>query len=149
MLYTTVRGRALLSNITFSNFPGVDSCGNIITAVANNRAIQDAFPLHDLQQIAFDNVPRGAQLYLYRPDPGWKNPSDCVDMDCDGALHILINDLDGTFTGKPGGGIVGHYDAPRAPIQQGTAVLSPQCVLNRAWAAYECQPYNQRMVSVS
>lgn len=109
--------------------------------------LQDAFPLHDLQRIAFDNVPRGAQLYLYRPDPGWRNPSDCVDMDCDGALHIMIKDLDGSFMGVPGGSIVGHYDVPRAPIQQGTAVYSPQCVLNTVWAGYECQPFNQRMVS--
>ncbi|GAQ89759.1 hypothetical protein KFL_005590010 [Klebsormidium nitens] len=145
LMYTTVRGRALLSNVTFANFPGVDACGRTSTAISNNRQIQDAFPLHDLQRIAFDNVPRGAQLYFYRPDPGWRNPSDCVDMDCDGALHIMIKDLDGSFMGVPGGSIVGHYDAPRAPIQQGTAVYSPQCVLNTVWAGYECQPFNQRM----
>ena len=44
-MYTTVRGRALLSNVTFANFPGVDACGRISTAIANNRGVQASAPI--------------------------------------------------------------------------------------------------------
>lgn len=29
------------------------------------------------------------------------NPSDCVDMDCDGAKKVLLKDLDGSLLGTP------------------------------------------------
>ena len=32
----------------------------------------------------------------------WVNPSDCVDMDCDGPKKAMIRDLDGTFLGSAG-----------------------------------------------
>lgn len=36
----------------------------------------------------------------------WVNPSDCVDMDCDGRRQVLITDIDGSFTGKAGNTII-------------------------------------------
>ena len=30
------------------------------------------------------------------------NPSDCVDMDCDGLKKVMIKDLDGSFVGQKG-----------------------------------------------
>lgn len=30
------------------------------------------------------------------------NPSDCVDMECDGKKNILIKDMDGSVLGSPG-----------------------------------------------
>ena len=30
------------------------------------------------------------------------NPSDCVDMECDGMKNVLIKDFDGGFLGAPG-----------------------------------------------
>ena len=38
-------------------------------------------------------------LYL-EPSKSKINPSDCVDMDCDGRRKLLVTDLDGTFLGK-------------------------------------------------
>ena len=34
------------------------------------------------------------------------NPSDCVDMDCDGLKKALLKDLDGSFFGGSGGAII-------------------------------------------
>ena len=39
-------------------------------------------------------------LFLVKPSTKWINPSDCVDMDCDGRRQIVIKDLDGTLTGS-------------------------------------------------
>lgn len=38
------------------------------------------------------------------------NPSDCVDMDCDGRRQLLITDIDGSFTGKAGNTIIGKAE---------------------------------------
>lgn len=35
-----------------------------------------------------------------RPNLGRVNPSDCVDMDCDGHKKVIITDTDGTFLGE-------------------------------------------------
>ena len=35
--------------------------------------------------------------------PRWVNPSDCVDMDCDGRRQLLITDIDGSFSGGKAG----------------------------------------------
>ena len=40
----------------------------------------------------------------------WVNPSDCVDMDCDGRRQLLITDIDGSFTGKAGNTIIGKAE---------------------------------------
>jgi hypothetical protein len=44
----------------------------------------------------------------------WINPSDCVDMDCDGRRQVLITDIDGSFTGNAGNTII-----PKAEYQWG------------------------------
>ena len=47
-----------------------------------------------------------SRLYLLPPALKWVNPSDCVDMDCDGAKHVLMKDLDGSLTGTAGASII-------------------------------------------
>ena len=44
----------------------------------------------------------------------WINPSDCVDMDCDGRRQLLITDIDGSYTGNAGDTIV-----PKAEYEWG------------------------------
>ena len=45
----------------------------------------------------------------------WVNPSDCVDMDCDGRRQLLITDVDGSFAdGKAGDTII-----PKAEYEWG------------------------------
>lgn len=39
-------------------------------------------------------------VHLVKPATKWINPSDCVDMDCDGRRQIIIKDLDGLLTGS-------------------------------------------------
>lgn len=38
-------------------------------------------------------------IHLVKPGTKWINPSDCVDMDCDGRRQIVIKDMDGSFSG--------------------------------------------------
>ena len=58
-------------------------------------------PVH-LKDIKFQCVDEKSKFYNHVPNRGSINPSDCVDMDCDGLKKILIRDQDGSFTGRTG-----------------------------------------------
>lgn len=45
------------------------------------------------------NVAEESKVFIHRPNLGKINPTDCVDMDCDGLKKNLLNDLDGSFLG--------------------------------------------------
>ncbi|CAF5015148.1 unnamed protein product, partial [Rotaria magnacalcarata] len=47
------------------------------------------------------NTSSGNLVFNGRPNLGAVNPSDCVDMDCDGLKKSLLIDIDGTFFGQP------------------------------------------------
>ena len=47
------------------------------------------------------------------------NPSDCVDMDCDGMKKMLITDMDGSLVGGSSASII-----PEAEYQWGTNPVS-------------------------
>jgi hypothetical protein len=48
------------------------------------------------------NYDNSSKIYIHRPNRGKINPSDCVDMDCDGLKKVLFTDKDGSFLGSPG-----------------------------------------------
>jgi len=45
-------------------------------------------------------------VFIEPPKVKWVNPSDCVDMDCDGHKEVLIQDIDGSLTGTIGGSVI-------------------------------------------
>ena len=45
------------------------------------------------------NTDDNAKLFLHEPQLKWINPSDCVDMDCDGPKKAMLLDTDGSFNG--------------------------------------------------
>jgi hypothetical protein len=47
-----------------------------------------------------ESVDRESVVHMVRPTTQWINPSDCVDMDCDGRRQMVIRDLDGSLTGS-------------------------------------------------
>lgn len=49
---------------------------------------------------------RANLVFLEPPKVKWVNPSDCVDMDCDGHKEILVQDIDGSLTGNIGGSVI-------------------------------------------
>lgn len=66
----------------------------------------DAFHPVETKGISLYNVDNDKLFYIAPSNIGWINPSDCIDMDCDGAKHVLIKDLDGTLTGASGGSVI-------------------------------------------
>lgn len=56
-----------------------------------------------------------------RPNLGRVNPSDCVDMDCDGHKKVIITDMDGTFLGK-------YSFKHRGPLESHAAIQQSKIV---------------------
>lgn len=64
------------------------------------------FLLLQIRDLHVHSMDRTNLVYLEPPNVKWVNPSDCVDMDCDGHKEILIEDIDGSLTGSVGGSVI-------------------------------------------
>ena len=105
--YPAIAGVSMLSGVSFVNF--AERCDNKNdAALITSSFVEDAHhPVH-MQGIVFESDERYAvgdlgiqpefKVFIHEPNIGSINPSDCVDMDCDGNKHVLLRDLDGSFT---------------------------------------------------
>lgn len=105
--YPAIAGMSTLSSVSFANF--AKRCGERNdAALMTNNMVEDAHhPLH-VEGIVFESDERYKvdglaiqpqfKVFIHMPNVRSINPSDCVDMDCDGLKHMLIRDMDGSFT---------------------------------------------------
>ena len=106
--YPAINGITRINDVTFINFQ--TRCGSQRDVVLRTSpGSEDAnHPVH-LSQISYGSASEYAQpvdpqgrVFNQNPNLGRVNPSDCVDMDCDGHKQVLFKDLDGSFTQMPG-----------------------------------------------
>ncbi len=103
--YPASSGLTVLDEVKFANFHS--RCGGKLdTVLMTHPGSDDAnHPIH-LSNINFVSDDRfgsvsvnpDSKLFIRMPNLGNVNPSDCVDMDCDGFKQMLIKDIGGTFT---------------------------------------------------
>ena len=94
--YPAINGLTTIRNVRFANFN--DRCDTTDVVLVTNSNSEDAnhpVYLHDIQ---LDSVSPSSKVFNNEPHLSSVNPSDCVDMDCDGLKHVLIKDFDGSFT---------------------------------------------------
>ena len=65
-----------------------------------------SYQFFSLSGFHYDTVDEESKLWFDVSSFQWINPSDCVDMDCDGRRQLLIRDLDGSFIGSVGGAVI-------------------------------------------
>ncbi len=96
--YQKNKGITRIENTGFDSF-GFACRKN--SAVFNGQGTPDGQHTHRFKGSKWGSAISGeaAKVLLSDPSPGWRNPTDCVDLDCDGPSHALIVDEDGTFTG--------------------------------------------------
>ena len=98
--YPSIGGLTTIRNVTFCRFGSM--CGKKELVMMTHPSSQDCqHPVH-LQDIKFNCVETASKFYNHMPIFKSINPSDCVDMDCDGLKKILIRDLDGSFSEESG-----------------------------------------------
>lgn len=106
--YPAIRGVVRLNNVGFSYFG--TQCGRDSVVFTTNPKSPDAFHPVEARGISLQNVDNDKLIYIPPSNIAWISPSDCIDMDCDGAKHVLIKDFDGTLTGTSGGSVISEAD---------------------------------------
>jgi len=97
--YPAINGSTSITNVTFMNFDAHCDNGEKDVLLMTNPSSEDANHPVYLSGITDFACPNESKVYLHPPNIGLVNPSDCVDMYCDGKKNVLINDKDGSFTG--------------------------------------------------
>ena len=105
--YPAIAGLTTVSRVSFTNF-GL-RCGNKKdVAVMTSKFTEDANHPVRLDRITFESdgrftagtagINNNYKLFVPKPNVQRVNPSDCVDMDCDGMKDVILTDTDGSFT---------------------------------------------------
>ncbi|CAH1247131.1 PKHD1L1 [Branchiostoma lanceolatum] len=103
MAYTSLGGHTLISGVNFANYK--EACGGKEDVALHTwPGNEDGTHAFSTEDISTDNVDN--PVFYDRPNVGKINPSDCVDMSCDGKLQVLGKDLDGTLLGETRPGAV-------------------------------------------
>lgn len=98
--YPALYGSTHIRDVTFYNFADT-SCGRDIALMANPRSDDAIHPIF-VSGLNFHDTPEDNYLFIPRPNVGNVNPSDCVDMDCDGHRKVVCTDEDGSLLGESG-----------------------------------------------
>lgn len=100
MSYNALAGLLVGQNLTFVNFR--NSCATRDYMLATNMNNDDGQHPVEFSNIFLYNSDNSSKIFIHKPNAGKINPSDCVDMDCDGLKNVLFTDKDGTFLGTSG-----------------------------------------------
>jgi hypothetical protein len=175
MKYNSLDGIMYVQNVTFSDF-GM-SCNNSRNyALSTNQRNDDGQHPVIFKNIFLNNVDVESKVWMHRPNRGKINPSDCVDMDCDGLKKDLFIDEDGSFLGSPGTVIsqsefgwgdqsrgLGDYRIPKEALADSQGRLRNMsevytyrglvrdenlCSYRDSWQAYECHGLNHKMMMI-
>eukprot|EP00731_Ephydatia_muelleri_P028251 Em0019g1124a len=166
--YPAINGLTEMRNVTFAHFKR--RCTTVVDlALITNPISQDGIHPTTLRQINLYDVQVNASLFIHEPLLKAINPSDCVDMDCDGFKKVLIRDLDGSFTGVCLGNQqrgIGDYRIPppamltfpngskesvaltypaKGIVRGTTFASSANCAYNAMWNAYLCSQLDHLM----
>ena len=96
--YPAINGHTSVNDATLANF-NTHCTNKVDRALSTNPNADDAIHPISLVNVRWIDTPLNNRLFIHNPPLHHVNPSDCVDMDCDGHKHTLVTDIDGSFTG--------------------------------------------------
>jgi hypothetical protein len=163
--YMALNGLMTVENVTFSHFKQQCNGSRAYVLVSNPRN-EDGQHEVEFRQISLFEVDYESKVFIHRPDLAKINPTDCIDMNCDGLKKNLLTDLDGTFLTRPGTVIsqsefewgsqsrgLGDFRIPKEALSderghmrnistvytyRGIVRDENTCTYVESWQAYEC-----------
>ena len=96
--YPALYGSTHIEDVTFSNY-GDTSCGRDIALLANPGSDDAIHPVF-VRGLTFLSTTSDNFLFIPRANVKLVDPSNCVDMDCDGHKKVVVTDLDGSLLGE-------------------------------------------------
>ncbi|CAF3637436.1 unnamed protein product [Rotaria sp. Silwood1] len=97
--YPNIDGLMTITNVTMAFYNDICSRRDIAIQVSQNNDDGQHPVVTDHMYVY--NTSSSNLVFNGRPNLGAVNPSDCVDMDCDGLKKSLLIDTDGTLFGQP------------------------------------------------
>ncbi|XP_067950541.1 fibrocystin-L-like [Watersipora subatra] len=109
MSYPAIDGVQHMSGITIANM-GERTCNSAQVrdyVISTNPSADDLAHLVIISGTQREpTVDTGSLVFYHHANPGKANPSDCVDMVCDGHRKALMEDVDGSFLGSGNPGFI-------------------------------------------
>ncbi|CAL4062249.1 unnamed protein product, partial [Meganyctiphanes norvegica] len=96
-VYPAIRGSTHVESVTFAHY-NTRSCGKDV-AISTNPDSEDAIHPTFTKDLIFVDTSEDNYVFMHKPKVSSINPSDCVDMTCDGLKKVIITDTDGTLLG--------------------------------------------------
>ncbi|XP_063855540.1 fibrocystin-L-like [Scylla paramamosain] len=106
--YPALYGSTHFEGLTFHNFRDTD-CGRGIALMVNPQS-EDANHPAFVKGLLFLNTPQESYMYIPRPNLSSIDPSECVDMDCDGLKKVVVTDVDGSLLGEKDATVISQAD---------------------------------------
>ncbi|KAK3879633.1 hypothetical protein Pcinc_015818 [Petrolisthes cinctipes] len=97
--YPALHGSSYIEDVTFINFDSRENC-SIDVALMTNQENDDAIHPIFTSDLTFVDTPEDNYVFIHYANLARVNPSDCVDMDCDGHKKVVVTDDDGTLLGS-------------------------------------------------
>ena len=175
MTYNALDGLMVVDNVTFAHF-GIKCNGQRDYAISSNEKNDDGQHPMDLSNIQLHDVDNSSKVWIHRPNINKINPSDCVDMDCDGLKKNLLTDKDGSFLGQTGTVIsqsefewgsqrrgLGDFRIPKEALAAPNGSMLPisevyshlgivrdedKCSFITEWQAYQCFNLEHKVLTI-
>lgn len=99
--YSTWAADVTLTRVNFSNFESAKTkkCGQRHTTIQRNPTASDYIPIHKFKNSKFTNVHENALAWIQDPNPGWANPSDCIEWPCTAPENVVLKYEGASFHG--------------------------------------------------
>jgi len=99
--YAIWGGTITLTDVTFSGFAGttVGGCDRRSVAITRNNFAADYIPIHSFVNTEFINVNENGVAFIRDPNPGWANPTDCIEWPCTPPENVVIKFTGASFSG--------------------------------------------------
>lgn len=90
--YGSWGGEVTLTRVNFNNFQSATTrkCGKRHTTIQRNPYASDYIPIHKFFSTKFTDVAENAVAYLNDPNPGWANPTDCIEWPCTAPENVVL-----------------------------------------------------------
>lgn len=173
--YPALLGATYMSNVTFAHYKN-HSCKKDVALLTNHDADDGIHPIFT-KNVTFIDTPENNYLFMHQPNLANVNPSDCVDMDCDGLKKVVIQDMDGSLLGRVNATLtaqaefewdgdrsrgIGDYRIPVSLRQNLNGTVIPasakypnkgivrdsSCSLMPSWRAWKCTNVRHRMMVI-
>ena len=95
--YPAISGKTTIRRVTFANFGSHCPEEGDVLLMTHARSEDCNHPTHLSEISHYANSDMSIKYFNHPPILGSINPSDCVDLDCDGLKHVLVRDEDGSF----------------------------------------------------